>query len=286
MKLANVRRVFARQMLTIADAADNKRLEDAFAGVPREAFLGPPPWHILTPWSYGVHADKDPALIYQDVVIAIDEARGVNNGSPSLHARWLHLVAPREGDTVAHIGAGNGYYSAIISELVGAAGRVIAVEYDEKSAARAKDNLADRANVEVVCANGCDWPKSKVDIVYVNFAVPRPAAPWIEKLKVGGRLIFPLGVPRIPGQNLNSVAFLITRHEEGYEATAVSTVSFVYAEGLTPQPSANELKALQRSLQKGGWNDVKSLVWHKEADEKKCWYIGPDAALSFDAIAR
>ncbi len=89
MKLADVRRVYARQMLTIADATEDKRLEDAFARVPREKFLGSDRWHILTPWSRYTYADRDPALIYQDVVIALDEARGVNNGSPSLHARWL-----------------------------------------------------------------------------------------------------------------------------------------------------------------------------------------------------
>jgi protein-L-isoaspartate(D-aspartate) O-methyltransferase len=286
MELAHVRRIYARQMLTLADAAGDKHLEDAFASVPREKFLGPPPWHILTPWSYGVYAEDDPTLIYQDVVIAIDEPRGVNNGSPSLHARWLHLVSPREGETIAHIGAGHGYYTAIISELAGPSGRVLAIEYDEKSAARAKDDLSDRANVEVVCGNGCEWPREDADVIYVNFAVPRAAAPWIERLKVGGRLIFPLGVPRIPGQNLNSVAFLVTRREEGYEATAVSAVSFIYAEGVTPAPSVNELKALQRSLQKGGWSEVKSFIWHRPADAKRCWYVGPDAALSYDAIAR
>lgn len=286
MDLAELRRVFARQMLTIADATDDKRLENAFAKVPREKFLGPPPWHIMTPWSSGVYADSDPALIYQDVVVAIDEQRGVNNGSPSLHARWLHLVAPRRGDVVAHIGAGNGYYSAILSELVGPSGHVVAVEYDTKSAASAKENLSDRSNVEVVHGNGCAWPTDEADIVYVNFAVPRPAAPWIENLKVGGRLIFPLGLPRIPGLALNSVAFLVTRRERGYEAHAVSTVSFVYAEGLTPEPTAAELKALQKSLQKGGWNGVKSLIWRNPADARDCWYVGPDAALSFDEVSR
>ncbi len=84
-----------------------------------------------------------------------------------------------------------GYYTAILSELVGAQGHITAIEYDAILAERAKENLADRKNVEVVQGNGCKWPKEETDIIYVNFAIPRPAAPWIENLSEGGRLIFP-----------------------------------------------------------------------------------------------
>ena len=208
MELRELRRVYARQMLTIASASGNERLEEAFACVPREKFLGPAGWRILTPWSpLSYIRERDPALVYQDVVVALDEERGVNNGSPSLHARWLHLVSPREGEKVAHIGAGTGYYSAILSELVGPDGRVTAIEYDAALAERARENLSDRENVDVVHDNGCGWPKEPTDVVYVNFAIPHPAAPWIENLAMGGRLIFPLGVPRttrVDGQTLNA----------------------------------------------------------------------------------
>ena len=111
MKLADLRRVYARQMLALAGALADTHLENAFAAVPRESFLGSGPWRIMTPWSpYATVPEQDPALIYQDVVVALDEARGINNGSPSLHAHWMHLAAPRPGERVAHIGAGAGYY--------------------------------------------------------------------------------------------------------------------------------------------------------------------------------
>jgi protein-L-isoaspartate(D-aspartate) O-methyltransferase len=289
MKLADVRRVYARQMLTIADATEDKRLEDAFAHVPREKFLGSDRWHILTPWSRYTYADHDPALIYQDVVIALDENRGVNNGSPSLHARWLYLVAPKEGERVAHVGAGAGYYTAILSELVGDSGHVTAIEYDAALAEKAKENLSDRANVEVVQGNGCEWPKEKTDIVYVNFAIPRPATPWIENLTLGGRLIFPLGVPRttrVGSHTLNAIAVLVTRRQEGYAAEAVHPVSFVFVEGTSPERDANEIRSLQKSLKRGGWEGIKSLIWNHPIDGRECWHAGSGWALSLDEVTR
>jgi hypothetical protein len=52
----------------------------------REAFLAPPLWTVSS--RYGAHrlAGADPVVLCQDLVIALDPARGVNNGSPSLHA--------------------------------------------------------------------------------------------------------------------------------------------------------------------------------------------------------
>ncbi|WP_045837424.1 protein-L-isoaspartate O-methyltransferase [Hyphomicrobium sp. 99] len=288
MKLAEVRRLFAREMLAIAGVTGNERLENAFARVPREKFLGHGRWHILTPWSHQNVDEQDPAVVYQDVVIALDEERGVNNGSPSLHAHWLDVVAPRPGDRVAHIGAGTGYYSAILSELVGPDGRVTAVEYDSGCAERARENLSSRRNVDVVHANGCFWPEKKSDVVYVNFAIPRPADPWIENLKPGGRMIFPLGIPnstRSHGRSLNGVGIAATRLEKGYAASSAWPVSFVFAEGLTPEPGNDEIRNLYRSLRNGGWDDVKSLVWKQPVDSANCWYVGPDWSLSYSAVA-
>jgi protein-L-isoaspartate(D-aspartate) O-methyltransferase len=283
LDLAELRRVYARQMLALADASADKPLEDAFAAVPREDFLGRGRWRIMTPWSpYATVPDDDPSLIYQDVVVALDEERGVNNGSPSLHARWMHLAAPRRGDTVVHVGCGAGYYTAILAELVGDAGRITAVEYDPVRAADAEGNLKDRTNVDVIAGDGHDWPRGPADIVYVNFATPQPAATWIDKLAVGGRLIFPLGVPRdTPGasRGLNALALLITRLDAGYAATALGPVSFVYAEG---SRGALDTRALAHSLTSGGWENIRSLVWNDSPASGSYWFAGSAWALSFD----
>ncbi len=285
MDLAELRRVYARQMLALANASHDKPLENAFAAVPRENFLGEGSWRIMTPWSpYTLVEERDPALIYQDVVVALDEERGVNNGSPSLHARWMHLIAPRRGERVAHVGAGAGYYSAILAELVGREGHVTAVEFDARRAQSAAVNLSDRSNINVIEGDGRDWPRQPTDVVYVNFATPRPARAWIENLAPGGRLILPLGVPReAPNggawRGLNALALLVTRRSQGFEASALGQVSFVFGEGHAS--SDEELRNLQCNLQEGGWERIRSLVWKEPVDEAQCWLKGDGWALSF-----
>jgi hypothetical protein len=107
--------------------------------LPREAFLRPPPWTASSPFGgYLPLAGADPVILYQDLVVALDPARGVNNGSPSLHAKLLEALGPAPGERIVHVGAGAGYYSAILAELVGSAGQVTAVEFDAALAKRAE----------------------------------------------------------------------------------------------------------------------------------------------------
>src|SRR5213075_507713 len=66
------------------------RLLQALATVPRECFLPKGPWRIRseTMREYWSTEDADPIHLYQDVLVAIDEYRRLDNGLPSL---WTHL---------------------------------------------------------------------------------------------------------------------------------------------------------------------------------------------------
>src|SRR5580658_3261621 len=138
-ELAVVRRAYARQMMALAGVED-ERVEQAFATVRREDFLGAEPWQFVGWHKIPALPHNDPACIYQDVVIALAPSRGVNNGSPSLHVKMLHDLAAVPGQHVAHIGAGAGYYTAMLAELVGREGCVTAFEFDAVLAARARAN--------------------------------------------------------------------------------------------------------------------------------------------------
>ena len=90
----------------------------------REPFAGPGPSsvglgghpHVQTP-------DDDPAYLYQNLLVALDRERGINIGEPRWHACWLAACNIKVAETVVQVGAGSGYYTAILAHLVGPDGR-------------------------------------------------------------------------------------------------------------------------------------------------------------------
>jgi protein-L-isoaspartate(D-aspartate) O-methyltransferase len=285
-ELATVRRAFARQLMAITGVQDD-RVERVFASIRREDFLGPAPWQFVT-WPVRTALPcSDPVCVYQDVVIALAAERGVNNGSPSLHARMLHDLAVEPGQQVAHIGAGAGYYTAMLAELAGPTGRVTAFELDESLAARARANLAAWSNVAVVAADGARGPTDTVDRIYVNFGVAAPAASWIEHLAPNGKLLFSLGVPhpkvrdRFPRHAARGAALLIERTPNGFAARWLYPAYYVCAEGELAGDSDSEV-ALHVAFERGGIEFIKSLRWKKPTDPTRCWYSTADWSLSYD----
>jgi protein-L-isoaspartate(D-aspartate) O-methyltransferase len=103
---------------------------------------------------------SDPVVLYQDLLFALQAERQVNNGSPSLHASGLHQLALQQGQTVCHIGAGSGYYTAIIA----ASSAMMAVSSLSNSTRRWQSkplNLSEYRNVEVIHGNGLEWPQQQ-----------------------------------------------------------------------------------------------------------------------------
>lgn len=287
--LAIIRRAYARQMLAVAGIASNPELEDAFATVKREEFLGSPPWHFSYGMEYQTLPIDDPVLAYQDILFALSPARGVNNGSPSLHAKWLNAVMPLTGKRIAHIGAGSGYYTAIMAQLAGDHGRIAAIEYDPVLADMAKANLAGLANVTVIKGDGAAYPAEEADCIYVNFCVGRPADAWIENLAPGGCLIFPLGVagPRhakIGGRHASKgAALLVSQRKAGYAVQWLGPAYFVCAEG-TLAATIDDQASLKSSFERGGVEFVKSLYWRDKISPDRCWYSALDWQLCYDEV--
>jgi protein-L-isoaspartate(D-aspartate) O-methyltransferase len=288
-RLDIVRRAYARQILAVAGAGDNLALEEAFARVPRERFIGPEPWQIVGLRGYQTLPSADPVLVYQDVMFALSPGRGVNNGSPLLHALWLNALGPLEGARVAHVGAGTGYYSAILSRLVGESGQVLAVEYDAALVERAERNLAGFDNVSLIQGDGGALAFEPIDAIYVNFAVGRPAEHWIDALKPGGRLIFPLGSPgrrrrrAASGQHADGAGFRIERRAQGFAASWLGAAFFVGAEGVLA-PSADEREHLHAAFENGGAALVRSMRWKEPPALGRSWFVGTGWSLSYEDV--
>ena len=233
-------------------------IEQAFAATPREHFLGP-------------GACADPAEVYRDTVIALVPEKRINNGQPSLHAACLAMLQPKRGESVVHVGAGAGYYTAILARLVGD-GQVDAYEIEPSLAQLARENLAPFANVRVHAASAAEGPLPRCDMLYVNAGATRPLANWLDALKPAGRLLFPLtGEGGTGGMTLISPA-----GEHVFSAQISIPVGFIPCTGARDPAQARALTDLFR---RGAWMSVKSLRRHCPPDES-CWFAADDCWFS------
>src|SRR5688572_10115938 len=249
------------------------RLYHAFAEIPREQFLGAPPWPLLRGGFMRQWTD-DPHELYQDVLVGLDVELGINNGQPSLHARCLAECDPQRGDTALHVGAGTGYYSAILAYLVGPQGRVIAYEIEPHLAERAAANLTRLAQVSVRATSGTEPPLPACDVIYVNAGATHPVAAWLDAMRVGARLMFPLTADDGAGCML-----LVTRRSErGYAARALMRVAFIACIGAR---DAQASLSLRQAFATRSEHSIRSLR-RDDRPDASVWCAGPGWWLSSD----
>ena len=93
------------------------------ATAPREHFVGPGPWKIIRPAEiakgYRLTPDDNPCHLYDNVLVALDAERLLNNGEPLALLLFLDSLDLAPGDRFLHIGCGVGYYTAIAAEAAG-----------------------------------------------------------------------------------------------------------------------------------------------------------------------
>lgn len=231
VSLPELRRAYAAAILRDTGTA-NPRVEEAFAAVPREDFLAPPPWRVFSPGGVIEKTTSDPADLYDDVLVVLDAGKGINNGQPSLHAAWIAAVDPRPGERVIHVGVGAGYYTAILARLVLTGGAVEAYEIDTSLAELARRRLAGLAHVTVHARSAVGAGLGAAEVIYVNAAATAPDAAWLRALAPGGRLIFPWQAPG------GTVTLLVRAGKGGFAAEATMAVGFIPCTGAqdSPQP--------------------------------------------------
>jgi protein-L-isoaspartate(D-aspartate) O-methyltransferase len=264
-------RAFYAQEIRFAASVVTPGLVEAYARVAREKFLGPAPWQISSAEARalsmaGLHESSyvtvdDPRDLYHNVVVALDRAKEINNGQPSALASWIDALALQPGDRAFHLGCGVGYYTAIIAEVVGPSGSVVALELQSELAARAKENLASYTNVTVYQGDGAAFDPGPCDAMFVNCGVTHPQAIWLERLRHRGRLVVPFTMAVNP-QMGQGVMTKIVRQQSGYSAVMV-TPTGIFSGGSLRDPALEPL--MKKALTSGGLLKLKSV--RREAHE-------------------
>ncbi len=213
---------FYAQLMAASSGSTDPRLERIFELVPREAFLPPGPWRISYNHRHLETPNADPVFLYQNTLVALDAEKGINNGEPFLHAAWIGKVAPQPGEIVTQVGAGTGYYTAILAMLVLPKGRVYAFEIDRNLAAKARGNLKPFENAKVVASNAVTRKLPRSDLIYVNAGIVAPPLQWLAALRPNGRMVFPWH----PSEKIG-LAILVTRSAAGFSCESFMASWFI-----------------------------------------------------------
>ncbi len=136
-------------------------------------------------------------------------------------------LALTEGDAVLEVGTGCGYHAAVTAEIVGD-GNVYSVEYVPSLAedARARLDRLGYGGVSVRVGDGAEgWAEhAPYDAAYLACAAPEFPDPILGQLRVGGRVLAPIGRDR---QTL--LEAVVT--EDGLERSEHGAVRFVEMQG-------------------------------------------------------
>ena len=270
-------RTFFANMVTANAGVADSRLRAAFASTPRERFLGRGPWRVFTPIGYIETPSDDPAFLYQDITVAVEDEGSINNGQPMLHALCLAALNIQEGEAIVHIGAGTGYYTTLLSKLTGATGSVDAFEIERRLAERAASNLADLTNVKTHNCSGSDTRLPMCDVLYVNAGATAPRDTWLDALRPGGRLLFPL----TPAQGVGAMLLIKSISTDKFEARFLCRAMFMPCAGARDDGAAQRLSD---AFNRDELSAVRSLR-RKTPPDETCWFSGPNWWLSTAASA-
>ena len=162
----------------------------------------------------------DASRAYDDRPYPIGEGQTISQ--PYIVALMSELVRVKRPCRVLEIGTGSGYQAAVLAEM---GCEVYSIELIESLGIKARQILeregyGDRVHTRI--GDGyAGWPEhAPFDAVLVTAAAPRVPQPLLDQLRVGGRLVIPVG-------NFRQELEVHTRRQEGFEREAILGVRFV-----------------------------------------------------------
>lgn len=170
------------------------------------------PRHLFVPEALQYRAYEDnPLPIGKDQTIS----------QPYIVGLMTALLEPKKSDRILEIGTGSGYQAAVLSSLVDS---VFTIEIIESLGAQARRRLAalGYGNVWVRIGDGYrGWPEHvPFDAIIVTAAPSRIPEPLIDQLKLGGRMVIPVG-------EANQELQVIVKTVDGLRTRSVIPVRFV-----------------------------------------------------------
>lgn len=199
-----------RERMVEEQIADREIRDPAVLGAMRRV-----PRHRFMPEMYASEAYADhPVPIGWDQTISQPYIVAFMTEAAQVSALGSHAK-------VLEIGSGSGYQAAVLAEL---GAEVWGIEIVAPLAERAAEVLAalgyERVHVRAGDGYRGEPSEAPFDAILVTAAAPRVPEPLLEQLKIGGRLVIPVGT-------FTQDIWVITRKAHGYQRDRVLPVRFV-----------------------------------------------------------
>ena len=157
---------------------------------------------------------------YEDAPLQIGSGQTISQ--PSIHARYLEILALQGSERVLEVGTGSGYQTVLLSHLVA---QIFTIERIPAlfTSAREAINKAGATNVSMLLGDGTvGWREyAPYDAILVSAGGPSIPPALVEQLADGGRLLVPVGSKE--EQTLK----LVTKRGADVETTDIAPVRFV-----------------------------------------------------------
>jgi protein-L-isoaspartate(D-aspartate) O-methyltransferase len=167
------------------------------------------PRHLFVPPSVQSRA-------YEDEPLPLGSGRSIYE--PYVVALMTSLLDLQKGDKVLEVGTGSGYHAAVLARM---AREVYSVEIVPPVASQARQRLETLGyhNIEIRVGDGYQgWPdQAPFDAILLSAAPPHIPKPLIDQLRVGGRMVVPVG-------GLLQDLLVITKTADGIEKRTVIPV--------------------------------------------------------------
>ncbi|HEU4922833.1 MAG TPA: protein-L-isoaspartate(D-aspartate) O-methyltransferase [Burkholderiales bacterium] len=149
---------------------------------------------------------------------------GQTISQPYIVALSTDLLQPKPADVILEVGTGSGYQAAVLAEIVSRVFTIEIIGSLGRTAAKRLEELG-YGNIEVRIGDGyAGWPeKAPFDGIVVTAAAPRVPQALVDQLKLGGRMVIPLGGPG----DIQYLKLLTKRADGGVEEKRVLPVRFV-----------------------------------------------------------
>jgi protein-L-isoaspartate(D-aspartate) O-methyltransferase len=132
---------------------------------------------------------------YDDTPLPIGNNQTIS--APHMVAIMCDLLDLENGLSVLEVGGGSGYHAAVMATMVGPKGHVYSVERMPELVAMARKNLekAGINNVTMIEADGSLGlaEHAPYDRISVAATAPRVPEPLKQQLKIGGKMVLPVG---------------------------------------------------------------------------------------------